>query len=142
MILEGLWLPAVEWFGSVAGTSGEIKESLLALGILIIAAKLAEGLFRRLRLNAIIAYAAVGILLGPVLNSLGIWHVQATGNIELLLTLGVFIFFFLIGLDEIDISSFVESLRGHYFLAAMLSVLFSLGNFHGGNHGGHLRLRH
>ena len=127
MILEGLWLPAVEWFGSVAGTSGEIKESLLALGILIIAAKLAEGLFRRLRLNAIIAYAAVGILLGPVLNSLGIWHVQATGNIELLLTLGVFIFFFLIGLDEIDISSFVESLRGHYFLAAMLSVLFSLG---------------
>ena len=127
MILEGLWLPAADWLGSVAGTSGQIKESLLALGILIIAAKLAEGLFRRLRLNAIIAYAAVGILLGPVLNSLGIWHVQATGHIELLLTLGVFIFFFLIGLDEIDISSFVQSLRGHYFLAAMLSVLFSLG---------------
>ena len=127
MILESLWLPAVDWLGSVAGTSGQIKESLLALGILIIAAKLAEGLFRRLRLNAIIAYAAVGILLGPVLNSLGIWHVQATGHIELLLTLGVFIFFFLIGLDEIDISSFVQSLRGHYFLAAMLSVLFSLG---------------
>ena len=127
MILEGLWLPAVDWLGSVAGTSGQIKESLLALGILIIAAKLAEGLFRRLRLNAIIAYAAVGILLGPALNSLGIWHVQATGHIELLLTLGVFIFFFLIGLDEIDISSFVQSLRGHYFLAAMLSVLFSLG---------------
>ncbi|MYC34707.1 MAG: CBS domain-containing protein [Chloroflexi bacterium] len=127
MILEGLWLPAVDWLGSFAGTSGQIKESLLALGILIIAAKLAEGLFRRLRLNAIIAYAAVGILLGPALNSLGIWHVQATGHIELLLTLGVFIFFFLIGLDEIDISSFVQSLRGHYFLAAMLSVLFSLG---------------
>ena len=118
---------AIEWMGAMAGTSGAIKQSLLALGVLIIAAKLAEGLFRRLRLNAIIAYATVGILLGPVLESLGIWHVQATGHIELLLTLGVFIFFFLIGLDEIDISSFVQSLRGHYFLAAMLSVLFSLG---------------
>ena len=127
MILEGLWLSAIEWMAAVAGTSDQIKQSLLALGVLIIAAKLAEGLFRRLRLNAIIAYAAVGILLGPVLDSLGIWHVQATGHIELLLTLGVFIFFFLIGLDEIDISSFVQSLRGHYFLAAMLSVIFSLG---------------
>ncbi len=127
MILEGPWLSAIEWMGAMAGTSGAIKQSLLALGVLIIAAKLAEGLFRRLRLNAIIAYATVGILLGPVLESLGIWHVQATGHIELLLTLGVFIFFFLIGLDEIDISSFVQSLRGHYFLAAMLSVLFSLG---------------
>ena len=127
MMLEGLLPPALEWMASVGGTSGEIRQSLLSLGVLIIAAKLAEGLFRRLRLNAIIAYATVGILLGPVLESLGVWHVQATGHIELLLTLGVFIFFFLIGLDEIDISSFVESLRGHYFLAAMLSVLFSLG---------------
>ena len=127
MILEGIWLPAIEWMGSFAGTSGDIKQSLLSLGVLIIAAKLAEGLFRRLRLNSIIAYAAVGILLGPVLASAGVWYVQPTGQIELLLTLGVFIFFFLIGLDEIDISSFMQSLRGHYFLAAMLSVVFSLG---------------
>ena len=73
------------------------------------------------------AYAAAGILLGPVLESLFGWSVQPTGHIDLLLTLGVFIFFFLIGLDEIDISSFVATLRGHYFLAALLSVLFSLG---------------
>ena len=65
--------------------------------------------------------------MGPVLESLGVWSVQVTGHIELLLTLGVFIFFFLIGLDEIDISSFVQTIRGHYFLAAMLSVLLSLG---------------
>lgn len=127
MILEGLWLPTIEWAGSIAGTSGEIRQSLLSLGVLVIGAKLAEGLFRRLRMNSIIAYAAVGILLGPTLQSIGVWHVQVTGHIELLLTLGVFIFFFLIGLDEIDISSFVESLRGHYFLAAILSVIFSLG---------------
>ena len=43
MILEGLLLPALEWTGSVIGTSGDIKQSLLSLGVLIIAAKLAEG---------------------------------------------------------------------------------------------------
>ena len=65
-------------------------------------------------------------MLGPVLDALGLWSVHPTGHIDLLLTLGVFVFFFLIGLDEIDIPSFVASLRGHYFLAAVVSVLFSL----------------
>ena len=127
MFLEGLWLPAAGWLGSFGGSTEELRQSLLSLGVLVIAAKLAEGLFRRLRLNAIIAYAAVGILLGPALASLGGWHVQATGHIELLLTIGVFIFFFLIGLDEIDISSFIATLRRHYFLAAILSVVLSMG---------------
>ena len=102
-------------------------EALLSLGLLVIGTKLAEGIFRRLRLNAIVAYAAVGILLGPVLDLTGIWHVESAGHLELLLTLGVFIFFFLIGLDEIDISSFVATLRGHYFVTAIVSVIFSLG---------------
>ena len=127
MLVEGLSLPEIASLFSMTATSGEIRESLLSLGLLIIVAKLAEGAFRRLRLNAIIAYAVAGILLGPILQSAGGWYVQATGHIELMLTLGVFIFFFLIGLDEIDISSFVATVRGHYFLAAILSVAFSLG---------------
>ena len=105
----------------------EMRESLLSLGLLIIVAKLAEGVFRRLRLNSILAYAAAGIFLGPALQFLTGWSVEPTGHIDLLLTLGIFIFFFLIGLDEIDISSFVATLRGHYFVAALLSVAFSLG---------------
>ena len=112
---------------SVSGSAFELRQSLLALGVLIITAKLFEGIFRRLRLNAIVAYAAAGILLGPVMDLTGVWSVDSTLHIELLLTLGVFIFFFLIGLDEIDISSFMASLRGHYFLAAVLSVILSLG---------------
>ena len=127
MLVEGLSIPGIGNLMSVLGESGEIRESLLSLGLLIIVAKLLEGAFRRLRLNAIIAYAAAGILLGPVLGSFGGWSVQDTGHINLLLTLGVFIFFFLIGLDEIDISSFVATLRGHYFLAALLSVVLSMG---------------
>ena len=43
------------------------------------------------------------------------------------MTLGIFLFFFLIGIDEVDISSFVSSLSGRNFLAAVLSVIFSLG---------------
>ncbi len=110
-----------------ASQMDEIRESLLSLGLLIIVAKLAEGVFRRLRLNSILAYAAAGILLGPTLQALTGWSIHPTGHIDLLLTLGIFIFFFLIGLDEIDISSFVATLRGHYFIAALVSVAFSLG---------------
>ena len=43
-----------------------IYEALLAAGLLIVVAKLLEGLLRRVRLNAIVAYTAAGILLGPV----------------------------------------------------------------------------
>ena len=112
---------------SVSGEAEAIRESLLSLGLLIIGAKLAEGIFRRLHLNAIVAYVVAGALLGPVLGLFGGWSVHPTGHIDLLLTLGVFVFFFLIGLDEIDISSFVASIKGRYFLAAVLSVILSLG---------------
>ena len=104
----------------------ELHQSLLTLGMLIIVAKLAEGVFRRLRLNSIIAYAATGMLLGPVMELTGVWWIESSLHLELVLALGVFIFFFLIGLDEVDISSFMSSLKGHYFLAAVLSVIVSL----------------
>ena len=127
MLFEGLTIPLLTESSGFFSQAGEIRQSLLALGLLLIVAKLAEGVFRRLHLNSILAYAAAGILLGPVLQALTGWSVQPTGHIDLLLTLGIFIFFFLIGLDEIDISSFVATIRGHYFLAAIVSVLFSLG---------------
>ena len=56
----------------------------------------------------------------------GVWWIESSLHLELVLTLGVFVFFFLIGLDEVDISSFMSSLKGHYFLAAVLSVIVSL----------------
>lgn len=100
---------------------------MLSLGLLIIVAKLTEGVFHRLRLKSIVAYATAGILLGPVLRLSGIWWIESSLHLDLLLTLGIFLFFFLIGIDEVDISSFMSSLRGRYFLAAILSVIFSLG---------------
>ncbi len=127
MLAEGFVFPGIGALFSLAAETGELRQSLLSLGLLIIVAKLAEGIFRRLHLNSIVAYAAAGILLGPALESLVGWSVHPTGHIDLLLTIGVFVFFFLIGLDEIDISSFVATLRGRYFVAALLSVLCSLG---------------
>ena len=127
MLVEGLSLHGLAELFSISGDTSELGPSLLALGALIIACKLAEGVFRRLRLNAIVAYAAAGILLGPVMHLTGVWWIASSLHVELILTLGVFIFFFLIGLDEVDISSFMSSLRGHYFLAAVISVVLSLG---------------
>ena len=124
--MEGFSLQGIaELFGLRSAL--EHQGSLLSLGLLIIVAKLTEGVFRRLRLSSIVAYATAGILLGPVLRLTGVWWIESSLHLELLLTLGVFLFFFLIGIDEVDISSFMSSISGRYFLAAILSVIFSLG---------------
>lgn len=124
--MEGLSLQGIaELFGLQSAV--EHQGSLLSLGLLIIVAKVTEGVFRRLRLNAIVAYATAGILMGPVLSLSGIWWIEPSLHLDLLLTLGIFLFFFLIGIDEVDISSFMSSIKGRYFVAAILSVTFSLG---------------
>ena len=79
-----------------------IEEALLSIGLVIVVAKLVEGLLRHFRLNSIVAYTATGILLGPVAGI-----VEPTGEIQILLGIGIFLFFFLIGLDELDISGFI-----------------------------------
>ena len=97
------------------------EEALLSAGLLVVVAKLAEGVLRRFRLSAIVAYTAAGVLLGPVSGV-----VEPAGEIHVLLGIGVFLFFFLIGLDELDISGFVASVRGRLFLAASISALVPL----------------
>ena len=98
-----------------------IHEALLSIGLLIVVAKLAEGIFRRFGLNSIVAYAVTGLILGPITGI-----VEPTSDLQLVLGIGVFVFFFLIGLDEIDISGFVAAIRGRFFVAATVSVVISL----------------
>ena len=98
-----------------------IHEALLSIGLLIVVAKLTEGIFRRFGLNSIVAYAVTGLILGPITGL-----VEPTGDLQLVLGIGVFVFFFLIGLDEIDISGFVAAIRGRFFVAATVSVVISL----------------
>lgn len=95
--------------------------ALFFIGMLIVVAKLAEGLLSRLGLNSIVAYTVAGIFLGPVTGL-----VEITEYIAIFLSIGVFIFFFLIGLDEIDIPGFMSTIRGRYFVAATVSVIISI----------------
>ncbi len=103
--------------------SGEAShfEALLFIGMLIVLAKLVEGVMSRVGLSSIVAYTVAGIILGPVTGL-----VEVTDQIKLFLDIGVFIFFFLIGLDEIDIPGFMSTIRGRYFVAATVAVIISM----------------
>ncbi len=99
----------------------EIHEALFAIGALIVTAKLLEGVFKRIGLNAIFAYAVAGVILGPMT---GLVH---TGReIDLILSIGIFMFFFLIGLEELDIAGFLAAIRGRIFFTAVLAVTLSM----------------
>ncbi|MYD65300.1 MAG: hypothetical protein F4X26_04865 [Chloroflexi bacterium] len=98
-----------------------MHDPLLSIGLLIVLAKLLEGIFKRFGLNSIIAYATSGVLLGPVTGL-----VETGAESDFILGIGIFLFFFLIGLDELDIRGFVAAVRGRLFVASVLSVLISL----------------
>ena len=99
----------------------ELHEALFSVGLLIVVAKLLEGIFKRFGLNSIIAYATTGVILGPVTGL-----VESGSEVEIILSIGIFVFFFLIGLEELDIRGFLAAMRGRLFLAAVLSVTISL----------------
>ena len=98
-------------------------EALLFIGLLIVLAKLSEGVLSRIGMSSIVAYTLAGIILGPVT---GLIDVNETEHIQIFLQIGVFIFFFLIGLDEIDIPGFMSTIRGRYFVAATVAVVISI----------------
>ena len=122
MLLEALPLVALSiGLGAEGDSAVSHIEALLFIGALIVVAKLAEGVLSRIGLNSIVAYTAAGVLLGPVTGL-----VDITDHIKIFLDIGVFIFFFLIGLDEIDIPGFMSTIRGRYFVAATVSVVISI----------------
>ena len=94
---------------------------LLPIGLLIVVAKLLEGALGRFGLNSIIAFTLTGVLLGPVTGL-----VEPTHDLQLFLEIGIFVLFFIVGLDEIDVPGFVVTIGGRYFAAAMISVVISL----------------
>ena len=99
----------------------DIHHALLGIGLLVVSAKVAEGLLRHVGLNLIVAYTAAGALLGPVTGI-----VESTDDIRIFLNIGIFMLFFVIGLDEIDLPGFMATIRGRYFVAATLSVVISV----------------
>ena len=85
----------------------------LIIGLFLLCAKLLEGAASRFRQSSLLAYLVVGIVLG-------IWF-EPGEEAKLFFEVGVLFLFFLIGIDEIDISGFVETLRGRFFVAALVS---------------------
>ena len=98
-----------------------ISESLLHIGLLIVVAKLTEAVLHRLGLVSIIAYTLAGVLLGPVAGI-----VEPTRDIQLFLSVGVFVLFFLIGIDELDLPGFMATVGGRYFMVGVLSVVIPI----------------
>ncbi len=94
---------------------------LLPIGLLIVVAKLVEGALSRFGLSSIIAFTLTGVILGPATGL-----VEPTHDLQLFLEIGIFVLFFIVGLDEIDVPGFVATIRGRYFAAAMISVVVSL----------------
>ena len=96
-------------------------EALLPIGLLVVVAKLSEGVLGRFGLSPIVAFTITGIILGPVA---GIVHPMP--ELHVFLGIGVFVLFFLVGLNEIDIQGFLSTIRGRFFVASTLSVVISL----------------
>ena len=98
-----------------------IITDLFHIGLLIVFAKLAEGVLQRFGISSIVAYTLAGLILGPVTGL-----IEPHAELNIFLGIGVFVFFFLIGLDEVDIPGFVSTIRGRFFVAATISVAISL----------------
>ena len=98
-----------------------MENSLLHLALLLIFAKLAEGLANRTGNSPLAAYVLVGLLLGPVIG------VAPTGeHLGLFFEVGVVLLFFLVGVDEIDIAGFVRTIQKRILIAAIVAFAVPL----------------
>jgi len=105
-----------------------IFESILYLGILIIASKLFGEVMHRIGQPTIIGNVLAGIIVGPALFAL----VEPIDEIDLFISIGVFFLFFLIGLEEIDLPGLFRVLRGRIFVGSAVGFLipfFAAGLF-------------
>lgn len=97
-------------------------QALLTLGLLLITAKVLEGVAIRLRQSTLLAYLAAGIILGPALGV-----VKASVELDVFFAIGVVLMFFLIGIDEMDVSGLMATVRGRFFLAGLIAFAVPLG---------------
>ena len=83
-----------------------VFEAILYLAVLVLVAKIFGEIFHRINQPTIIGNVLAGIIVGPALFAL----VQPIDEIELFVSIGVFFLFFLIGLEEIDLSGLYKVL--------------------------------
>lgn len=94
-------------------------EAILYIAILILSAKIFGEALHRINQPTIIGNVLAGIIVGPALFFL----VEPIDEIEIFVSIGVFFLFFLIGLEEIDLTSLFKVLRGRIFAGSALGFL-------------------
>ncbi|MEN3035207.1 MAG: cation:proton antiporter [Candidatus Methanosuratincola sp.] len=94
---------------------------LLYLALIILFAKLSEEICVRIKQPSILGYILTGILLGPA----GLSVVVPEDAIKLFIDLGVVFLFFLIGFEEIEVSSLIAVFKRRLFYAAVLALSIS-----------------
>ncbi|CAD6523709.1 Cation/H+ exchanger [metagenome] len=106
-----------------------VFEAILYLAVLIVAAKLFGELMHRIHQPSIIGNVLAGVIVGPALFAL----VQPIDEIEIFTSIGVFFLFFLIGLEEIDLSGLFRVMRGRIFAGSIAAFLipFTVAGFFG-----------
>lgn len=97
-------------------------EELLGLALLILIGKILEEVFVRLGYPPLVGWALAGILLGPSLLGLA----EPTSHILLLTSIGVYIFFFLIGLEEIDVEGVVSSVNIRHIVIPVIATIANI----------------
>lgn len=96
-----------------------VFEAILYIAVLVLSAKLFGEILHRIKQPTIIGNVLAGIIVGPALFAL----VQPIDEIEVFISIGVFFLFFLIGLEEIDLSGLFKVLRGRIFAGSAIGFL-------------------
>ena len=99
-------------------SNGMIKE-LLGVALLVFLAKALEEAIVRKRGPPLVGWALAGIMLGPALFC----AVEPSPGILFLASIGVYLFFFTLGLEEVDLEGIASSLSARYALAPALATL-------------------
>ncbi|AFS81061.1 germination protein gerN [Candidatus Nitrosopumilus koreensis AR1] len=94
-------------------------EAILYIAVLILSAKIFGEALHRINQPTIIGNVLAGIIVGPALFFL----VEPIDEIEIFVSIGVFFLFFLIGLEEIDLTALFKVLRGRIFAGSALGFL-------------------
>jgi len=97
-------------------------EGLIVVAFLILFAKLFEELATRFGQPPIVGWVLGGILLGP--GVLGI--AKATPEVLFLTSIGIYLFFFFIGFEEIEIEGVISSINRVYIAVAFLATTVHL----------------
>lgn len=92
-------------------------ETIFALGVLLLLARALEEVAERLRLPPLLGNLAAGVILGASLLGL----VSPGPDLRLFTNIGLFLLFFFIGLEEIDISTLLAVAHQRVLYAALLA---------------------